>query len=1608
MASEIKDLEIKQDDYKARMMACGERHTLALAIESSRNVILAWGSNSQGQMGVGRMPQSARPIPVPLPAPASTIITTIVCGSNFSMCLSDQGTIFSWGGNERGQLGLGDTQSRFKPEVVKALQGTFITSLTAGWSHVAAVATTELQGGLGRDDVYVWGDHQYGQLGVGSEDEAGTFPCYPSFFAFPKPLRLPSDIPKSRAGLQRERVSLALGTTHSAILVERFEVRGKKVIETKVYTCGMGKDGQLGRYANAQLTYARPVLVEDWDLHMDDVKFNRENKERVTSKMLPKIHLIAASDKATIAVSNPSDIEIVYTWGVLPGLNKDPNPLPTYIERLNNGEDLRRELASDLPINDFKVLKVITARSHHFLLCRYNEKANHGRAPVLFGWGETQYGKLGVGNVAKHMAEKALEQHQKASHAEQDGLEEQEQELLTVVQPELLKSFRTLRVRQVAAMADHNALCTDEGEAYVWGYGDSGRLGLGTGDGRNGASKSEAEPKVIPIFHKAERQMARVLRRRVKQQQEEKQQQTDVEGTEAADLARKSALLRAQFTRNFKVHKHENLKAALEQIELIHTAIVRRVDQSQHAVDSITSQQRIRETNEERRQLKMRDGAARKAAADKSTAAAQAAVVHHADGRKLNVPMDRPDTGALVCCCWPGADDWELDVDVESRGEADDDMEGFLEEKLLNKKVSFERDLLNSAELLVTRLYMQPCLMFRAYQLYASTVQSIFFGQDAAPRQRRRKGKDGKDKDAGATEATKAEEAEDTDKTKSIKTVEKANCMRNRFSNLVFSVYDLHRDEDVRVFHVFLRLVLEYTTRGKTKQSILTEDSIEWTLFRDIFMHGRIRRQLSDLLAKALSELAPFAPSNDRTVTCVTPVDWLDKYLQDKTPESVVTAFRLVRHKADQLLTIIDSEQFFSQMMSIIQWPLVVLCSALRRNKIDPTEVVGRVTMRILAEVMLADQTYQFEVKRRQLQRRGFGLQENNDAAEADINPEEDPNHLKLRGGKGWNAASAMDAVVCSGASQIGPSETLVLLQLRDVGAELTHDDVTDLMLYVTGRYKIPDYVMKQTDSGGGLRAAEAGGAGSSSAAGVIQSMSHAVLDHVSEHVREMEMHESKGESSTYKQMQLDLLTHFLKMPFFFQRRISQVSRSSLPLLCRSRDFCSSQDMKKVMKDLGYRSRLEEQNWHDWQRVNLRIDPTRCDFDLRRKSNEDPCEVCRCMHPRTAAVSGMGFLVGSGAGAGGLGGASDGQRKDSTLTFNKLECDLMFDILVEPNFNIILEELNGESAWHAIMSELKAWRERRIDEYSEQEGGHDYEIAAYAFKRLIRVIKGTKIELGERHDLVSFVADSSSVEPLLLKEKLTERDHKKRHYMDEEQRKVAALDTLKRIVDHELKSRPAATQAMSRNFEGITSSTAVDSKFVEVHFGLTIKNTDQRTLKKFSDRMHRWDKVHVVRERGKVVRFSYQELTGKGILYRVKPLRKYLPCVNFCCLSTMACMHCVDEDEGRLIKFLGNVHFVMLTTADPDLVHLKLSYQTEVGTAHLVILRSMLVSLKALASDDCHCHKISYDPLGDDVPVRRPVVFQFSKAKLKRLLQKFPRNMKDDGIQEKDDDIDII
>jgi alpha-tubulin suppressor-like RCC1 family protein len=79
------------------------------------------------------------------------------------MALSGDGSIFTWGWNWNGQLGHGDTIDRRTPTLIKALalfralKQTIITSIAAGAQHSLALTST--------GELYSWGGNDEGQLG---------------------------------------------------------------------------------------------------------------------------------------------------------------------------------------------------------------------------------------------------------------------------------------------------------------------------------------------------------------------------------------------------------------------------------------------------------------------------------------------------------------------------------------------------------------------------------------------------------------------------------------------------------------------------------------------------------------------------------------------------------------------------------------------------------------------------------------------------------------------------------------------------------------------------------------------------------------------------------------------------------------------------------------------------------------------------------------------------------------------------------------------------------------------------------------------------------------------------------------------------------------------------------------------------------------------------------------------------------------------------------------------------------------------------------------------------------------------------------------------------
>lgn len=82
--------------------------------------LFAWGENLHGQLGVGRGIAST-PTPQMVEHLYGVPLAQVSAGGAHSVALSMSGNVYSWGGNDFGQLGLGHTDgtdARFPPRVV--------------------------------------------------------------------------------------------------------------------------------------------------------------------------------------------------------------------------------------------------------------------------------------------------------------------------------------------------------------------------------------------------------------------------------------------------------------------------------------------------------------------------------------------------------------------------------------------------------------------------------------------------------------------------------------------------------------------------------------------------------------------------------------------------------------------------------------------------------------------------------------------------------------------------------------------------------------------------------------------------------------------------------------------------------------------------------------------------------------------------------------------------------------------------------------------------------------------------------------------------------------------------------------------------------------------------------------------------------------------------------------------------------------------------------------------------------------------------------------------------------------------------------------------------
>ncbi|GLT89535.1 hypothetical protein SLE2022_075130 [Rubroshorea leprosula] len=123
---------------KVERVAAGLWHTLCISVDGH---VYAFGGNQFGQLGTGSDQLETLPKLLDASLLDNTHAKTVSCGARHSAILTDDGGVLSWGWNKYGQLGLGDTIDRNIPSQVP-IEGWLPEDVACGWWHTLLLAET--------------------------------------------------------------------------------------------------------------------------------------------------------------------------------------------------------------------------------------------------------------------------------------------------------------------------------------------------------------------------------------------------------------------------------------------------------------------------------------------------------------------------------------------------------------------------------------------------------------------------------------------------------------------------------------------------------------------------------------------------------------------------------------------------------------------------------------------------------------------------------------------------------------------------------------------------------------------------------------------------------------------------------------------------------------------------------------------------------------------------------------------------------------------------------------------------------------------------------------------------------------------------------------------------------------------------------------------------------------------------------------------------------------------------------------------------------------------------------------------------------------------------
>jgi len=141
-----------------------------LVLQWANTRLVGWGSNSSGQLGSNITTSSRLPIPADVTGVlAGRTISILSSGSNHALVLCADGALVAWGANSNGQLGNNSTTQSNVPVLVNqtgVLAGKTVVAISAGTIHNLALCAD--------GTLAAWGFNQYGQLGNNSTTQSNV------------------------------------------------------------------------------------------------------------------------------------------------------------------------------------------------------------------------------------------------------------------------------------------------------------------------------------------------------------------------------------------------------------------------------------------------------------------------------------------------------------------------------------------------------------------------------------------------------------------------------------------------------------------------------------------------------------------------------------------------------------------------------------------------------------------------------------------------------------------------------------------------------------------------------------------------------------------------------------------------------------------------------------------------------------------------------------------------------------------------------------------------------------------------------------------------------------------------------------------------------------------------------------------------------------------------------------------------------------------------------------------------------------------------------------------------------------------------------------------